>query len=153
MLAGSYPDRTVQYLLDVLLIGWKIHLSYFLKIFSQGHFLRFGKARRVSKHPSFLRSQSGRVYWKLLRRLVIYTTCFCVVLPKWTEACWQSAYCPGMGILPCSPAHAVPPSWLSNQSRCQRMQKARPHSLESRPGDIFACVCVLFGEGLLVIGE
>lgn len=35
VLAYSYTDRTVRYLLDVLLIGWKIHRSFFFCLFSR----------------------------------------------------------------------------------------------------------------------
>lgn len=140
MLAGSYPDRTVRYLLDVLLIGWKIHLSYFFYFFLKVIF--WGLGRTVSKCPSFLRSQPGRVYWKLLWWLATYTMCFHVVLPKWTGACWQSAYCPGMGILQCGPAHAVPPSWLSirvGDSACRK-----PDSAAWRADlETYLCACVI----------
>lgn len=88
VLACSYMDRTVRYLLDVLLIGWKIHRSFFFCLFSR---LFSGLARAGGIWISLL----SQPLWEP----VIYATCSHVTLPKLPEALaipvlsWGTAGC------------------------------------------------------------
>lgn len=145
MLAGSYLARAVRYLLDVLLIGWKIHLSYCFLFLPQGHYLRFGKGRRGSKCPSFLRFQPGSVHWQLLWWPAVRTALF----PSGASQVAKGLQAISVVSWDGNPTDSSSPRSTSesvgSQSMWQCLQTARQISLGGDLGT-YLCVGVIWGR-------
>lgn len=136
MLAGSYLDRTVRYLLDVLLIGQKIHLSYFFYFFSRS-FSEVWQGQE-GKQVSQLSEIST---WQSVLKIAMVTCDLYYVFPCGASQVNKGflAICPWLGILQSSPAYTAAPSQLSIRACRKPGSTAWRVDLET-----YLCVCVIW---------